>query len=167
MNAHLDQLELVLANQVAGLTALCNWQLRKIELIKGRRVQDLAAFVQREEEQVARLQQAESQRQALMGLLALEMGLDAAMPLSELLPHLPEAYQERLGKRREQLRALVEKLREHQPLINELLRVSLDYVHFSMDIFAKLAAVVRPSSYGSTGDVAAPQLSSWLVDRQA
>lgn len=167
MSAHLDQLELVLANQVAGLTALCNWQPRKVELIKARRVEELAAFVQREEAQVARLQQAESQRQALLGLLGLEMGLDASQPLSALLPHFPEDYRERLSKKGEQLRGLVAQLREHQPLLNELLRLSLDYVHFSMDVFAQLATAVRPSAYGRSGDVAVPQVASWLVDRQA
>jgi hypothetical protein len=76
MQAHLDQLELVLGQQVAGMTALKNWLPRKIELIKGRNVADLEAFNRREEEQVARLQQAEAQRQVLMGMIAAELGLE-------------------------------------------------------------------------------------------
>ena len=70
MNAHLDQLEQTLGQQVAGLTAIKNWLPRKLELIKGHRLQELEAFNAREEEQVTRLSQAESQRQVLLGLLA-------------------------------------------------------------------------------------------------
>ena len=66
-----------MAQQVAGMTALKNWLPRKLELIKGNRLPDLEAFNQREEEQVARLQQAEAQRQVLLGLIARELGMPA------------------------------------------------------------------------------------------
>ena len=109
MQAHLDQLELVLAQQVAGMTALKNWLPRKIELIKGNRLRDLEGFNAREEEQVGRLQQAEAQRQVLMNLIALELGLDtgASTPLSALLPHVEPARADRLAEKGNQLGALV------------------------------------------------------------
>lgn len=167
MDAHLEQLDLVLGQQVAGLTALRNWLPRKIELIKSNRQDELLAFTQREEEQVSRLQAAESQRTVLMGLIALELGLDASLPLSQLIPHLPVSHQERLAKRRDQLNNVVAALREGQIQADGLLRFSLEYVHFTMDVFAQLASAVPAHSYGSSGDMSAPSSASWLVDRQA
>ena len=169
MQAHLDQLELVLAQQVAGMTALKNWLPRKIELIKSHQLSELEAFNQREEEQVARLQQAESHRQVLLGLIALELGLDGGVPLTltGLLPHVPEATRARLIDRGEQLQALVTQLREGQAVVNDLLRVSLQFVHHTMDVFAELATAAPPSGYGAAGDRHDQPAASWLLDHQA
>lgn len=169
MQAHLDQLELVLAQQVAGMTALKNWLPRKIELIRKNRLAELEAFNQREEEQVGRLQQAESQRQVLVGMIAMELGLPGGgqTPLSELLPHLPEAARDRVAERGNQLQALVAQLKDGQAVVSELLRVSLEYVHYTMDIFAQLATAAPPTGYGDSGDLHARPTASWLVDQQA
>jgi hypothetical protein len=169
MQAHLDQLELVLGHQVAAMTALKNWMPRKIELIKGHRLEELEAFTRREEEQVARLQQAESQRQVLVSMLALELGLEGGSPLSTLLAYLPEAAQDRIAAKGDALAALVVQLKQGQQEIADLLRVSLDYVHFSMDVFAQLVTAAPPTAYGYGGAAEAPPQSSasWLVDRQA
>lgn len=167
MQGHLDQLELVLGHQVAAMTAVKNWQPRKVELIKSNRLAELEAFNQREEEQVQRLQAAEAQRAALITMIALELGLDAQIPLQELLPHLPASHQERLAARAEQLKGLIAQIRDGQALVSELLRVSLDYVHFSIDIFAQLAQAAPPTGYGDLGAASPPSGGSWLVDRQA
>lgn len=169
MQAHLDQLELVLGHQVAAMTALKNWMPRKIELIKRHRLDELEAFTRREEEQVGRLQQAESQRQVLVSMIALELGLDGQVPLTTLLAHIPPAVASRLADKADQLAALVVQLRAGQAEIAELLRISLDYVHFSMDVFAQLATAAPPVAYGygGLGEAPPPQTASWLVDRQA
>jgi hypothetical protein len=167
MNAHLDQLEQTLGQQVAGLTAIKNWLPRKLELIKGHRLQELEAFNAREEEQVTRLSQAESQRQVLLGLLARDLGLAAPPTLAELIGLVPAPYAERLQARREQLQTLTEQIREGQRTQAELLRVSLDFVHYSMDVFAQLATAAPAQGYGHAGDVAAPTTASWLVNRKA
>jgi hypothetical protein len=169
MQAHLDQLELVLAAQVAGMTALKNWMPRKIELIRGSRLRELEAFNLREEEQVSRLQQAESQRQVLMSLIAHELGLPEGpgAPLQALLPHVGPDAAERLAEKREQLRALTAQLAEGQTLAGEMLRVNLELVHHTMDVFAQLATAAPPTGYGHGGDLHARPTASWLVDRQA
>lgn len=169
MQAHLDQLELVLGQQVAGMTALKNWLPRKIALIKGSGLSDLEAFNQREEEQVARLQQAEAQRQVLLSLLARDLGLESAPPLSlaALLPHLEGPTAERLSAKGEQLQGLVAQVREGQELASELLRVSIQLVQHTMDVFAELATAAPPTGYGDDGDVHERPTASWLVDRQA
>lgn len=167
MQGHLDQLELVLGHQVAALTAVKNWLPRKIELVKSNRLAELEAFNQREDEQVQRLQAAEAQRHALITMIALELGLDAQLPLQDLLAHLPASHQESLAARAEQLKGLIAQIRDGQALVSELLRVSLDYVHFSIDIFAQLAQAAPPTGYGDLGAASPPPGGSWLVDRQA
>lgn len=168
MSAHLDQLDLVLGQQVAGLTAIKNWLPRKIELIKAHRLAELEAFNRREDEQVTRLGQAESQRQVLLGLLALEFELPSTPTLEELIRLVPEAYQAKLHTRRDQLVALTQQIQDGQRLANDLLRVSLEFVHYSMDVFAQLATAAPAAGYGGSGDSLAPTVgSSWLVNRTA
>ena len=158
-----------MAQQVAGMTALKNWLPRKLELIKGNRLPDLEAFNQCEEEQVARLQQAEAQRQVLLGLIARELGMPAepALSLSALLPHVPAPVAERLAAKGEQLQALVAQVKDGQAMASELLRVSIQLVHHTMDVFAQLATAAPPTGYGHAGDMHARPTASWLVDRQA
>lgn len=167
MQAHLDQLEMTLGHQVAAMTAIKNWLPRKIALIKQNQLAELEAFNQREEAQVQRLQQADAQRQALLTMISLELGLDAHLSLTALLPHVPETHRERLAARADQLKALIAEIKDGQALASELLRVSLDYVHFSIDIFAQLATAAPPSGYGDAGAATLQAGGSWLVDRQA
>jgi hypothetical protein len=167
MNADFEQLDLVLGQQVAGLTALKNWLPRKIELIKNHKLEELEAFNRREEEQVARLTQAESQRQVLLGLLAREFGLTGAPTLSDLIAIAPPADAQKLTVRREHLIVLSAQIREGQTVAAELLRVSLDYVHYSQDVFAQLATAAPAAGYGGAGDAVAPSVASWLVNRTA
>lgn len=169
MQAHLDQLDLVLGNQIAGLTALRNWMPKKIELIKKHHLPEFEAFTRREEEQVSRLQQAESQRQVLTTMIARELGLEVTGPvtLSMLAEGLSSDQAERLLRRGEQLAALAADIAEAQSLVREMLSVSLEYVHFSLDLFAELAAAAPPAAYGNEGTVAPPEAGSFLVNRQA
>jgi len=169
VQAHLDQLELVLAQQVAGLTALKNWLPRKLELIRGHRPGDLEAFNQREEEQVGRLQQAEAQRQVLLSLLARDLGLDESQPLTltGLMAHVDAATGDRLAAKGEQLADLINQVKHGQTVASEMLRVSIQFVHHTMDVFAQLATAAPPTGYGHDGDTHARPTASWLVDRQA
>jgi hypothetical protein len=72
-----------------------------------------------------------------------------------------------LAARREQLQALTDLIRDKHQVQEELLRVSLDFCHYSMDIFAKLATAAPAAGYGDAGDVAAPAVASWLVNHKA
>lgn len=167
MSAHFDQLDLVLGQQIAGLTAVKNWLPRKIDLIKRHRLSELEAFNRREEEQVSRLMQAESQRQVLLGLLARELQLDSTPTLGELIAIAPAPHAQKLAARRDQLANLVTQIRDGQKVVSELLRVSLDYVHYSLDIFARLATAAPATGYGGAGNITAHTVSSFLVNRTA
>ena len=170
MSAHFEQLDQVLGQQIAGMTAVKNWLPRKIELIKAHRLQELEAFVQREEEQANRLTQAESQRQVLMGLLAREFNLpprETALTLGELIALAPAPYAERFEARRQALAVLAAQIGEGHRRLDALLRVSMDYVHYTLDIFARLATAAPAAGYGGTGDVMPASNASWLVNRTA
>lgn len=167
MQAHLDQLDQVLGQQIAGLTALRNWLPRKIELIKSHRLPELESFNKREEEQVVRLQQAESQRKVLLDLIARELGLSKPPSLAELADLAPPAVRDRLIARRDQLAALSAQIKGGQAQVEALLRVSLDFVHHSMDVFAELAVARPTTGYGDDDLSAPPPAASWLVNQKA
>ncbi len=167
MQANLDQLDQVLGQQVAGLTTIKLSLPKKIELVKAHRLADLEAFNKREEEQVVRLQQAESQRQVLLSLIARDLGLDRTPSLAELVELAPTGARERLAARRDQLNTLAAQIKSGQALVDQLLRVSIEFVHYSMDIFAQLANARPKTGYGGD-DFAAPEASaSWLVNKHA
>lgn len=167
MQANLDQLDQVLGQQVAGLTAIKLALPKKVELVKSHRLADLEAFNKREEEQVVRLQQAESQRQVLLSMIARDLGLERAPSLAELVELAPPGARERLAARRDQLTALAGQIKDGQALVDQLLRVSLDFVHHSMDAFAQLANARPKTGYGDD-DFAAPEAAaSWLVNKHA
>lgn len=165
MQANLDQLDLILGQQVAGLTAIKLWLPKKIELVKSHRLEELEAFNKREEEQVARLQQAEAQRQVLLGLIARDLGLAHTPTLSELAAIAPSGAKERLTARHDQLATLAAQIKDGQALVDQLLRVSIDFVHHSMDVFAQLANARPKTGYGD--DFAPPAAASWLVNKHA
>lgn len=167
MQANLDQLDQILGLQVAGLTAIKLALPKKVELIKSHRLAELEAFNKREEEQVVRLQQAESQRQVLIGLIARDLGLEGTPSLAELVMMAPPGARERLAARRDQLADLAAQIKHGQALADQLLRVSLDFVHYSMDVFAQLANARPKTGYGDDDFAAPPPAASWLVNKHA
>lgn len=167
MQANLDQLDQILGQQVAGLTAIKLWLPKKVELVKSHRLGDLEAFNKREEEQVVRLQQAESQRQVLLGLIARDLGLERTPTLAELVELAPPGAKERLAARRDQLTDLAAQIKAGQSLVDQLLRVSIDFVHHSMDVFAQLANARPKTGYGDDDFAAPPAGGSWLVNKHA
>lgn len=167
MQANLDQLDQILGQQVAGLTAIKLSLPKKIELVKSHRLAELETFNKREEELVVRLQQAESQRQVLLGLIARDLDLTRTPSLSELVELAPPGARERLTARRDQLATLAEQIKDGQALADQLLRVSLDFVHYSMDVFAQLANARPKTGYGDDDFTAPPASASWLVNKHA
>jgi hypothetical protein len=80
---------------------------------------------------------------------------------------VPEPVAQRLAAKGEQLAGLVATVKAGQDMANELLRVSIQLVHHTMDVFAELATAAPPTGYGHAGDLHARPTASWLVDRQA
>lgn len=164
---HFEQLEQTLGQQVAGLTALKNYLPRKRELVRKNDTAGLDELGLREEAQLRRLAQVEAQRGVLQQLLTRELGLPGGTPLSVLIPHAPAVLGPPLTERGRQLSTLVAQLREGQAEINEMLRISLDFVHHSMEIFAELATAASTQQYGADGDAEARPTGGWLVNQQA
>lgn len=167
LQTHFEQLEQALGHQVAGLTALKNYLPRKRDLVKRNDTAGLDELALREEAQLRRLAQVEAQRGVLQQLLARELGLPAGAPLSALIPHAPSALQSPLTERGRQLSALVTQIREAQAELAEMLKIALDFVHYSMDVFAELATAASTQQYGASGDADVRPTGSWLVNQQA
>lgn len=166
---HLDELEAVLRAHLAAMTALHLWQPRKIGYLKKHQLAEIEAFNRQEEEQVARIMQSESRRQVLMTVIQQELGLlgEGELQLTSLVGRLPVERAERLSQLRDRLLVVTAELKESQGRVAELLRISMAFVHHSMDVFAQLAQVVPATGYGEGGSVSAGALSSYLLDRRA
>jgi hypothetical protein len=104
-----------------------------------------------------------------MTLLQHEMGLvdRETVDLSALLAVLPEARAARLEQLRERILSVGAQLREAQSVVADLLKVSLAFVHHTMDVFAQLAQVAPNTGYGESGGVTSHVMGSFLLDQRA
>ncbi|MEB3328835.1 MAG: flagellar export chaperone FlgN [Candidatus Sericytochromatia bacterium] len=165
MSGCFGQLDHVLGQQLAGLTALRNWAPRKVELLQTGRLEQLEALVAREEEVVARLQQLESERRVLVGVVARELGVAPTTSLRELVARAPAGDRQRLEERLQALEAVTRAWREARAVLGPKLDQALDHVHLTLDALAELATRRSPA-YQPQGS-AAPGAVTMMVDRTA
>ena len=86
----------------------------------------------------------------------------SARTLKELLPQIPAAWQARIAPLGDELRAKVEDLQAGNQTCRELLRLSIDYAAYTLDLIAQAAT---PDGMVYDGSVA--QAPSLLLDRRA
>ncbi|MEB3222222.1 MAG: flagellar export chaperone FlgN [Candidatus Sericytochromatia bacterium] len=165
MSGCFGQLDQVLGQQLAGLTALKNWLPRKVELLQAGRLTELEALVAKEEETLARLQQLEGERRVLAGMAARELGHTATPSLPGLVQLAPLAERPRLQERLRAIEAVAHAWREARATLMPRLARSLDDVHLTLDALAELSARRGPDYQASTGPV--PGAVTMMVDRTA
>jgi hypothetical protein len=165
MSGCFGQLDQVLGQQLAGLTALRNWVPRKVELLQAGRLAELEALVAREEEAVARLQQLESERRILVGVAARELGAAPTLSLAELARVAPVTEGQRLRERLRALEAVTVAWREARAALMPRLDRALDDVHLTLDALAELTSRHNTEYQPQASPV--PGAVTMLVDRTA
>lgn len=157
----LTELESLLRDELSAYTHLVNRLPFKIALIKKNRAAQLERLMAQESGEMEVLAGLERRRAELSESLAAHFSQPAAT-LRDLLPQVTPAWRDRLAPLGEQLRVKVEELRAGNATCQELLRLSLDYVSYTLDLIAQAAT---PDGMVYDGSVApAPSL---LLDWRA
>lgn len=165
MSGSFGQLDQVLGQQLAGLTALKNWLPRKVELLGSNRLEDLEALIVREEAQMQKLHALDGERRVLMGILARELGLPATPSLADLVHRAPATDRVRLQARLEALEATASEWRRLRSVAAPRLDRALDHVHLTLDALAELSS--RPAPEYDAAPSTRPGHVTLMVDRTA
>lgn len=161
LDERLGELESLLSDELSAYTHLVNRLPFKLALIKKNRAAQLERLMAQEAEEMQVLAGIERQRAAIMTALSAQLPAPVAT-LRELLAQLSGARAERLGKLGDELRAKVADLQAGNQTCRELLRLSIDYATYTLDLIAQAAA-----PEGMTYDGSVAQAPSLLLDRRA
>lgn len=165
METQLSRLESILREEVSAYAALVSRLPFKIALIKKNRVEQLERMVGQEETEQKRLFELGAARVACVQDLITTMPAGTSCTLSGILPHLGATWRRTLQELGEQLAQLVSALREGQATCTILLRTSLEFVDFTMQIVGRAMVNAQPALYGS--EPAPAYAPSILLDRRA
>lgn len=161
LEALLTELESLLRDELSAYTHLVNRLPFKIALIKKNRAAQLERLMAQEAGEMEVLSGLERQRAEVSRAIAQQMP-QPATSLKELLPQLAPSWQNRLAPLGDDLRARVEDLRAGNHSCQELLRLSIDYANYTLELVAQAATPDGMVYDGSVSD--APSL---LLDRRA
>ncbi len=166
MDELLTALERTMRDEAAAYTVLVNRLPFKTALIRKNRVDQLEFMTRQEEEELKRLAELERDRAAAVQQLSPMLGVSEPT-LSAILPKLPPVWQDKLQPLGERLKELAVALRAGNDTCQVLLRASLEYIDFTMQLVGTAVASAQPNVYG--GGMAEPDVNSpsLLLDRRA
>lgn len=167
MEQQLTALETALRDEVAAYTVLVNRLPFKIALIRKNRVSQLENLTRQEEAEIKRLAELERCRIQAMRELRRLISNDVNSTLSGLLGHVPLGWRDRLAGLGESLRKLARELHDGHETCQVLLRASLEYVDFTMQLVASTLAQSQSDVYGGTFSDGERRSPSILLDRRA
>lgn len=166
MDELLTALERTMCDEVAAYTVLVNRLPFKTALIRKNRVEQLEHMTRQEEAELKRL--TELERERAHAVQELMPALGALEPtLAALLPHLAPEWRSRLQPLGDRLKDLAQALRRGNETCQILLRASLEYIDFTMQLVGSAVANAQPNVYGL--GMAEPEANSpsLLLDRRA
>ncbi len=157
----LAELEAILRDELAAYTHLVNRLPFKLALIKKNRTEQLGRLLTQEASEMRALDALELRRCEVSGAIASHFQAPV-QTLNELLPLLSPAWRKRLAPLGDDLRLKVADLQAGNHTCRELLRLSIDYATYTLDVIAQAAT---PDGLVYDGSVA--QAPSLLLDWRA
>lgn len=161
LDEQLAELESLLRDELSAYTHLVNRLPFKIALIKKNRAAQLERLMAQEASEMEVLNGLELKRSEVSAAIARILP-QPAQTLRDMLPQMPEAWRKRLAPLGEDLRAKVEDLQAGNHTCRELLRLSIDYASYTLDLIAQAA-----TPDGGVYDGSVAQAPSLLLDRRA
>jgi hypothetical protein len=166
MDKQLMALEAILRDEVAIYGALVSRLPFKIALIKKNRVPQLERITQQEEADYKRLAELEKHRAEVVQEILALMPKGVGPQLTSIAQHVALSWRDRLLAPSKQLVELARELKEGHETCRVLLRASLEFVDFSLQLVAK-AANAQPTVYGDAEPMTQVPTRSVLLDWRA
>jgi len=134
----ITRLEELLEAEAQGYSAFVTRLPLKIALIKKGNVAALETFLAREVDDQQKLRQIERERTAASAQVAISVGLRPDAPLADILEKLPAHSRSKLDTQRHRLLEQTLKLREGNERCEILLRASLDFIRYSLELIGSI-----------------------------
>jgi len=161
LEEHLTELESLLRDELSAYTHLVNRLPFKIALIKKNRSAQLDRLMAQEAGEMEVLSGLDLRRTEVSRAIAQQLA-QPTQTLKDLLLQLPESWRNRLAPLGDELRAKVEDLQAGNQTCKELLRLSIDYAAYTLEVIAQAA-----TPDGMVYDGSVSQAPSLLLDRRA
>lgn len=167
METQLAALEAALRYEVSAYQILVNRLPFKLALIRKNRVDQLEHLTRQEEADLSRLVGFERERLESVKAILASLPPGTEPSLAGILPHLAPEWRARLTPLGERLRELVGALRDGHETCKILLKASLEYVDFTMQLVSRTVANSQPLLYGGADEETPLHSPSLLLDRRA
>ena len=147
----IDRLIEVLNKETAIYEGILKLSKNKTEIIVEGKVSELESLTRLEQSIILQLGKLESEREELVEKLAAQLNMKAAdITLEGLRRQFPGEHAEKMEKCSQALPKLLGELSEANVLNSKLLRNSLDYIDFSINILTSAGSV--GNNYGYSGE---------------
>ena len=157
----LKELMDILENETRVYEGILRLSKDKTKILVDGKVSELEKLVKLEQALVIQAGRLESSREDLTARLAGELGLEPqGLTVSELAKHLKNREAEKFSACRERLAGVIGELRNTNELNARLIKNSLDYINFSINMLADVGTV--NNSYGSAGLMPGPMKRSFF-----
>lgn len=146
----INELAKVLEQETALYGEILDISKGKTNVIVEGKVSELESIVKIEQSILFQIGRLEDQREILIGKLSEQLGLGGEeVILSKILKHADSENRKKLKACQDKMHSTVNELKNTNELNSKLIKNSLDYINFSLNIITEVNAI--NTSYGNDG----------------
>jgi flagellar biosynthesis/type III secretory pathway chaperone len=160
---HLERLLDILAKECEFFVNFLKVSREKTEFILKRKTEELQSLTKEEENWVSNLKKLEENREDCIQQIGYSLGLQNELKISTLIPLLGGNEAQKLSEVQDELNNLIEELKNINEINGNLLKNSLEYIDFMLNIVSN-ASDVSDNSYGSGGKLAGNSETRRMMD---
>ncbi|MDP4179503.1 MAG: flagellar protein FlgN [Bacillota bacterium] len=159
MDCLYNELINILDNEIATYNDIYKISKEKTDIIVEGKVSELEKIVQAEQQLILRVTQIENQRETIIFKISRALKLKSEeITLTTLIEIVQGDLGEKLRSQQESLSKLVKELTNLNDLNSKLIRNSLDYINFSLNLFANSGT--KDNNYGIDAEKSSSKASS-------
>jgi flagellar biosynthesis/type III secretory pathway chaperone len=148
-----DELAKTLDKETGIYRDLLDIAKKKTNIIVEGKVKELESVTRLEQQLIGRTAGIEENREEIVGKISKELGLSSEeLTLTMISEHLDAGQAQELEKQRTQITDILNELKKTNQLNARLIKNSLDYIDFSINLLTDPGASDDAGSYGSTGE---------------
>ncbi len=146
-----NELIKVLGQETELYSEILNITKNKTNTIVGGKVAELENMVKLEQSLLLKMGKLETLREQLLDKISAQIGVKPSeLTLSQLYKHLDEQDVQDLKKHQNKMTAIVSEVKNSNDLNSKLIKNSLDYINFSINLLTEMNSV--NNSYGFDGN---------------
>lgn len=142
----------VLSREAEVYEGILKLAQNKTDIIVGGKVSNLENITRLEQSLIFKIRDIEDEREELLGKLSKQLNVEPSeITVSELIKHLEKGQAVELERARQRIVSILNKLRNANELNAKLIRNSLEYIDFSINLISAVDS--GNNNYGNSGQV--------------